>query len=112
MGVIMLVPVVTVAELGLLLRATRKSQGVRLDDAAGAAGVGPVFAGEFERGKESVQLGLALRLLEEVGLQLKVDVPDSAMPMVRQLQQTGIRPLRKPRQHSNQHLGPAKSAPL
>jgi hypothetical protein len=47
----MLIPITTVAELGLLVRATRKSQGVRLDDAAGSAGVGTVFAGEVERGK-------------------------------------------------------------
>jgi len=91
----MLVPVTTVAELGMLLRATRKSQGVRLDDAAGAAGVGPVFAGEFERGKESVQFDLALKLLTEVGLRLQVDVPDSAMPLFKQLKETGLRPLPK-----------------
>ena len=89
----MLVPINTVAELGMLLRATRKSQGVRLDDAAGSAGVGPVFAGEVERGKETVQLGLVLKLLEEVGLQLKVDVPEGALPMLRQLQDKGVRPL-------------------
>jgi len=91
----MLLPVTTVAELGMLLRATRKSQGVRLDDAAGAAGVGPVFAGEFERGKESVQFDLALKLLQEVGLRLQVDVPDSALPLFKQLQETGLRPLPK-----------------
>jgi len=89
----MLIPITTVAELGMLLRATRKSQGVRLDDAAGSAGVGPVFAGEVERGKETVQLGLVLKLMEEVGLQLKVDVPEDALPMLRQLQDKGVRPL-------------------
>lgn len=89
----MLIPITTVAELGMLLRATRKSQGVRLDDAAGSAGVGPVFAGEVERGKEAVQLGLVLKLLEEVGLQLKVDFPENALPMLRQLQEKGVRPL-------------------
>lgn len=101
----MLLPVTTVAELGMLLRATRKSQGVRLDDAAGAADVGPVFAGEFERGKESVQFDLALKLLQEVGLRLQVDVPDSALPLFKQLQETGLRPL--PRKASRK---PAKGA--
>lgn len=89
----MLIHITTVAELGMLLRATRKSQGVRLDDAAGSAGVGPVFAGEVERGKEAVQLGLVLKLLEEVGLQLKVDFPENALPMLRQFQEKGVRPL-------------------
>ncbi len=89
----MLIPITTVAELGLLLRATRKSQGVRLDDAAGSAGVGPVFAGEVERGKETVQLGLVLKLMKEVGLQLKVDVPESALPALEKLRAKGLRPL-------------------
>jgi transcriptional regulator with XRE-family HTH domain len=89
----MLIPITTVAELGILLRATRKSQGVRLDDAAGSAGVGPVFAGDVERGKETVQLGLVLKLLEEAGLQFKVDFPENALPMLRQLQEKGVRPL-------------------
>lgn len=104
----MLLPVTTVAELGMLLRATRKSQGVRLDDAAGAAGVGPVFAGEFERGKESVQFDLALKLLQEVGLQLQVDVPDSALPLFKQLKEAGMRPL--PKRASRNPAKPAKGA--
>jgi transcriptional regulator with XRE-family HTH domain len=104
----MLLPVTTVSELGMMLRATRKSQGVRLDDAAGAAGVGPVFAGEFERGKESVQFDLALKLLEEMGLRLQVDVPDSALPLFKQLQETGLRPL--PKRASRNPAQPTKSA--
>jgi hypothetical protein len=31
--------------------------------------------------------------MEEVGLQLKVDVPEDALPMLRQLQDKGVRPL-------------------
>lgn len=89
----MLIPVATVADLGLLLRATRKAQGVRLDDCAGSAGVGTVFAGEVERGKDSVQLGLVFKLLDELGLALKVDFPENALPMLRQLQEKGVRPL-------------------
>ena len=84
-GSLMLLRITTVAELGQLIRAARKSQGVRLDDTAGSAGVGPVFAGDVERGKETVQLGLVLRLLEEVGLQLKVDVPQSVLPELKKL---------------------------
>lgn len=88
-----LVPITTVAELGLLLRATRKSQGARLDDVAGSAGVGPVFLGAVERGKESVQMGLVLRLLQEVGLKLQVDVPQSAIKAYEELKVKGVRPL-------------------
>lgn len=89
----MLVSITSVADLGLLLRATRKAQGVRLDDAAGSAGVGTVFAGEVERGKDSVQLGLVFKLLDEMGLSLKVDFPEDALPVLRQLKEKGVRPL-------------------
>jgi hypothetical protein len=40
-----------------------------------------------------VQLGLVLKLLDEVGLQLKVDVPDKALPELQALQAKGLRPL-------------------
>lgn len=86
----------TVAELGLLLRAVRKSQGLRLDDLAGSAGVGHVFAREVEHGKETVQMGRMLKLLQEAGLQLSVDIPSSALEQVQALQTTGLKPL-KPR---------------
>ena len=88
----MLLRITTVAELGTLIRAARKSQGLRLDDTAGGAGVGPVFAGDVERGKETVQLGLVLKLLEEVGLQLKVDVPQSVLPALNKLKAKGTTP--------------------
>ncbi len=72
-------PVRSVADLGLMLRAVRKSQGVRLDDMAGSAGVGHVFAREVEHGKASVQMGRVLQLLEEAGLSLSVDLPADAI---------------------------------
>lgn len=86
----------TVADLGLLLRAVRKSQGLRLDDLAGSAGVGHVFAREVEYGKETVQMGRVLKLLKEAGLQLSVDIPSSALEELNALQATGLKP-RKPR---------------
>ena len=95
----MLITIRSVAELGLLLRATRKSQGVRLDDVAGSAGVGHVFAREVEHGKETVQIGRVLRLLSELGIELKADVPDEALEALHRLQSKGLRPL-KPRKRS------------
>lgn len=86
----------TVADLGLLLRAVRKSQDLRLDDLAGSAGVGHVFAREVEHGKETVQMGRVLKLLEEAGLQLSVEVPSSAQAQWQALKDTGLKPL-KPR---------------
>ncbi len=92
----MLADITSAQELGLLIRATRKSQKVRMDDLAGSAGVGPVFVREVERGKETVQLGRVMRLLAELGIELKADVPDQVIPAFVSLKQAGVKPL-KPR---------------
>ncbi len=87
----MRVPIHTVSDLGLALRATRKAQGVRGDDLAGAAGVGHVFLIDVEHGKDTVQLGRVLRLLDEAGLRLTVDVPTEAEPVLATLRSNGLR---------------------
>jgi transcriptional regulator with XRE-family HTH domain len=74
----MKITVRSVADLGLALRATRKGSKVRLDDLADIAGVSKQFVSDVERGKQTVQLGLALRLLAEMGLNLMVDIPADA----------------------------------
>lgn len=74
----MQIPIHSVADLGLALRATRKGSKIRLDDLADIAGLSKQFVSDVERGKPTVQLGRALRLLEEMGLSLSVDVPASA----------------------------------
>lgn len=86
--------------LGLLIRATRKTQRVRMDDLAGSAGVGPVFVREVERGKETVQLGRVLNLLAELGIELRADIPDNVLPAFERLRQAGVKPL-KPRRPKN-----------
>lgn len=83
----------TPAELGLLIRAARKQQKVRMDDVAGSAGVGPVFVREVERGKSTVQLGRVLRLLEELGIELHADVSDAVRPAYERLKAQGLKPL-------------------
>jgi transcriptional regulator with XRE-family HTH domain len=90
----MLVPVKSVQQLGLLIRAARKAQRVRLDDLAGSAGVGHVFVREVEHGKETVQLGRVLKLLAEVGIELKADLPVEAIDELARLRATGLRPLK------------------
>ena len=86
----------TTADLGLVLRGVRKSQALRQDDLAAISGVGPVFAGEVERGKDSVHLGKVLRLLEEAGITLVAEFADSATDSVEQQFAQGVKPL-KPR---------------
>ena len=68
----------SVEDLALLLKAVRKSSGVRQDDLAATAGVSKQFAADVERGKPTVQLGLVLKLLAEAGVNLSAEMPDSA----------------------------------
>lgn len=79
----------SVADLGLALRAARKSTKVRLDDLADMAGVSKQFVSDVEYGKPTVQLGLVLKLLSEMGLPLKLDLPDAAAPALEALQAKG-----------------------
>jgi len=85
----------TPAELGLLIRAARKARRLRLDDAAAFAGVGPVFAGDVERGKPTVQLGRVLLLLEQLGLKMVIDAPDATEPVLALLRDREPRASRK-----------------
>ena len=85
-------PVKSVADLGLLARATRRCNHLRLDDVAGSANLGAVFVGDVERGKETVQLGRVLRLLEELGIELLADVPQAALGEIEKLKAKGVKP--------------------
>jgi transcriptional regulator with XRE-family HTH domain len=91
-GVAMLVPILSPQQLGLLIRATRRTQKLRMDDIAGIAGVGHVFVREVERGKPTVQLGRVMRLLAELGIELKAEVADAVMPEFRRLESVGVKP--------------------
>lgn len=89
----MLIEIKSPETLGILIRATRKHQKIRMDDVAGGAGVGPVFVREVERGKPSVQLGRVMQLLTELGIELKADIADEVMPDFLKLKQRGLKPV-------------------
>ena len=74
------IPITSVEDLGLALRAVRRTQGMRLDDMAAVVGVSKQFASDVELGKETVRLGLVLKVLAEMGLRLSVDIPERAGP--------------------------------
>lgn len=61
--------------IGQAVRRARKAMGLRQPELAAAAGVGLRFLVELERGKPTAQLGLALMVLQAVGLDLKVVGP-------------------------------------
>lgn len=72
-------------DLGLLIRAVRKSTNVRQDDLSAVAGVSRQFAIDVERGKPTAQLGRVLLLLKELGITLTADIPDEAVQALEQL---------------------------
>ena len=54
----------TPAEIGEIVRSTRKAAGLRQDELAGAAGVGLRFIVDLEAGKPTAQIGKALQVLQ------------------------------------------------
>ena len=74
----MKIPIHSPADLGVVLRAVRKSARLRQDDMAALAHVSKQFATDVERGKPTAQIGLVLQLLAEIGIVLNAEVPDSA----------------------------------
>ncbi len=73
----MKIPIDSTATLGKVVRASRKAQKIRQDDAAGSIGVSENFLGKIERGSESVQWGKLFQVLEGLGIRVMVDVPES-----------------------------------
>lgn len=74
----MFVKIDSATRLGQVVRAVRKDQKLRQDDAAGSVGVSENFLGKLERGGDTVQLGKALQVLSELGIVLYADVTESA----------------------------------
>lgn len=65
----------TPAEIGRIVRAARRAQGLRQDQLAGAAGVGIRFLSELERGKPTVRLEKVITVLDALGCTLRVEMP-------------------------------------
>lgn len=76
----------SVEDIGLVIRAVRKSSHVRQDDLASTVNVSRQFTIDVERGKPTVQFGRVLLLLKELGVSLSVDIPDEALKTLMQLQ--------------------------
>ena len=72
----MTIPITSASTTGKVVRASRKAQKIRQDDAAGSVGVSENFLGKVERGSESVQWGKLFHVLEGLGIRVMVDVPE------------------------------------
>ena len=79
----MKLPIDTPAALGPIVRAARKAQKIRQEDAAGSIGVSENFLGKIERSSEAVQWGKLFQVLEGLGIQVTVDIPDSVAPYLK-----------------------------
>jgi y4mF family transcriptional regulator len=69
--------VTTPEDLGAAIRAARMARGLRLEDLALAAGVGPRFLGELERGKPTVRLAETLRVAAALGISISITDPNA-----------------------------------
>ena len=67
------------SQLGLLVRARRKSQGLRIDDAASLLGVSVDLLSRLENGQGTVRLDKALAVLDGLGLALLVAPKEVAL---------------------------------
>ncbi|MGQ7846080.1 helix-turn-helix domain-containing protein [Granulosicoccus sp. 3-233] len=68
--------ILSVQMLGELIRQERKRQRVTQSELAALAGVGVRFLRELEHGKGSCQLGLALAVLQTLGVTLDAQTRD------------------------------------
>lgn len=66
------VSISTVAELGSLVKAVRKAQGMTQIDVAGLGGRGNRFIVDLEKGKETVQMQKAMDVLALLGLEMVI----------------------------------------
>jgi transcriptional regulator with XRE-family HTH domain len=74
----MKIELVDAHDIGVAVRAARKAQRLRQDDAAGSIGVSESFLGKVEKGAESVHWGKLFQVLEGLGVRVSVDIPDAA----------------------------------
>lgn len=65
----------TPAEIGDIIRKTRKASGLRQDELAGAAGVGLRFIVDLEAGKPTAQIGKVLQVLAALGCSIDITPP-------------------------------------
>jgi len=63
------------AHIGNIVKLVRKTQGLDQQTTALLTGNGTTFMSEFENGKATVELGRVLKVLEELGIFVELDLP-------------------------------------
>ena len=65
----------TAAQIGKLIRETRKELGVTQKDLALTSGTGMRFIIDLEKGKETCEIGKALAILNTLGIKITLTPP-------------------------------------
>ncbi len=68
----------TAADFGETIRKARRSLGVTQKDLALTSGTGLRFVIDLEKGKETCQIGKALRVLQTLGIKINLTPPPAA----------------------------------
>lgn len=72
------------ADIGALVRDYRRARKLRQADLAARLQVSPKFLSQLENGKPTIQIGLALRVLRDLGIGLLAEPPAERTPPARQ----------------------------
>ena len=72
--------VLTAEELGRLARAHRKHRHLTLETVSGLGNLSTRFLSEFERGKETAEIGKVLKALRTLGLEVIIQPRGRATP--------------------------------
>lgn len=73
----------TVEELGRLARAHRKQRHLTLETVSGLGNLSTRFLSEFERGKETAEVGKILKALRTLGLEVIIQPRGRVVPVHR-----------------------------
>lgn len=73
----------TAQDLGRLARAHRKQRCLSLETVSGLGNLSPRFLSEFERGKETAEIGKVLKALRTLGLEVIIQPRGTATPVRR-----------------------------
>lgn len=89
MGRAMKIDVRSATDVGRVAKLVRKKQHIRQDDLASIIGASHVYLRDVERGKETVSIGGVLRLFDELGIYITLDVPDDLNLTFKELSENG-----------------------
>ena len=65
----------SINQLGAISKLVRQSQSLDQETAGLLSGNGLTFISQFENGKETVEIGRVLNLLEQLGIELDINLP-------------------------------------